>query len=124
MKYKQEVAAIWNNQVPKIGQADSVQGELLRAIEKLRDEAQRNGNQNWDDGFEILRQYLAEKLGSSDAHNLLAKRKIKKDLVRLADYSHPYTNDDLYDRLADVLVEWNKKHPEPIKRDKNLQLHR
>jgi hypothetical protein len=28
------------------GLADTVQGELLRAVEKLRDEAQRNGNVN------------------------------------------------------------------------------
>jgi hypothetical protein len=32
-----DVAAwIWHDLVPKSGQADTVQGELLRAIEKLR----------------------------------------------------------------------------------------
>ncbi len=41
---------IWSNYVPKSGQSETVQGELLRAIEKLRDEAHRNGNINWMTG--------------------------------------------------------------------------
>jgi hypothetical protein len=45
---------VWRTYVPKRGQATTVQGELLRANEKLRDESQRNGNINWDEGHEIL----------------------------------------------------------------------
>jgi hypothetical protein len=45
---------IWRQFVPSAGQAETVQGELLRAMEKLRDEAARNGNGNWDEGFETL----------------------------------------------------------------------
>lgn len=36
------------NYVPKSGQADNLQGELLREAEALRCEAQDNGNINWD----------------------------------------------------------------------------
>ncbi|MFI6600498.1 hypothetical protein ACIBHX_30000 [Nonomuraea sp. NPDC050536] len=32
--------------------------ELLRAVEKLRDEALRNGNINWSDSFERLVTFL------------------------------------------------------------------
>jgi hypothetical protein len=39
---------IWESYVPKSGQAETVQGELLRSIEKLADEAQRNGNINFN----------------------------------------------------------------------------
>jgi hypothetical protein len=117
MKYQDEAAEIWQALVPKSGQADTVQGELLRAIEKLRDEARRNGNANWDKGFESLRKYLEDNLGKSDAHTFFEKRKLNKDIKRLADYNHPYTNDDLYDRLTDALVEWNRKHPTPINRN-------
>jgi hypothetical protein len=35
---------IWKTYVPKSGQAETIQGELSRACEKLADEAQRNGN--------------------------------------------------------------------------------
>ena len=37
--------------MPKRGHARTFSGELLRAVEKLRDEAMRNGNANWDAGF-------------------------------------------------------------------------
>ena len=54
-----EVASwIWHNLVPPRGQASTVQGELLRAVEKLRWEAQENGNINWDEGFLILLSFL------------------------------------------------------------------
>lgn len=47
-KYFDECKYIWANYVPKSGQAQNLQGELLREIEKLRCEAQDNGNMNWD----------------------------------------------------------------------------
>ena len=56
--YFEEEKKIWQQFVPKSEQAETVQGELLRAVEKLRDEAIRNGNGNWDNGFEILLNYL------------------------------------------------------------------
>jgi hypothetical protein len=54
MDYLKEGKDIWSQFVPKSGQALTVQGELLRAVEKMRDEAVRNDNGNWDRGFEIL----------------------------------------------------------------------
>src|SRR5262249_48569009 len=62
MQYLNEAANIWRECVPKSGQADTIEGELLRAVEKLRDEAIRNGNQNWDPGFGILLSFLESKL--------------------------------------------------------------
>ncbi len=58
MEHFQEASAIWMQFVPRSGQAETVQGELLRAVEKLRDGAIRNGNTNWDQGFEILLAYV------------------------------------------------------------------
>ena len=52
-EYRELGRFIWQTYVPKRGQAATVQGELLRANEKLRDESQRNGNINWDEGHEI-----------------------------------------------------------------------
>ena len=42
-EYFEKAKFIWKNYVPKRGQSEFVQGELLRAIEKLRDKAQRSG---------------------------------------------------------------------------------
>jgi len=58
MSYETEARTIWKTYVPPSGQAKTVQGELLRAVEKLRDEAQRNGNVNWDDGHKILARFV------------------------------------------------------------------
>ncbi len=41
MQYFEEATRIWQTFVAKSGQAETVQGELLRAVEKLRDEATR-----------------------------------------------------------------------------------
>ena len=45
---------IWQTLVPNQGQAALVQAEVLRAIEKLRWEAQSNSNINWDNRFDML----------------------------------------------------------------------
>ncbi|NOV00028.1 hypothetical protein GC097_08370 [Paenibacillus sp. LMG 31457] len=58
MKYFEEAELLWKTYVPKQGQSETVQGELIRAIEKLRDEAQRNGNDNWDKCFVMFCDYL------------------------------------------------------------------
>jgi hypothetical protein len=65
MSYETEARRIWQTYVPPRGQAETVQGELLRAVEKLRDEARRNGNCNWDEGHEILTRFVRETLNAS-----------------------------------------------------------
>ena len=50
MRYLDEAKELWAKYVPQEGQADTQQGELLRAVEKLRHETMNNGNINWDDG--------------------------------------------------------------------------
>jgi hypothetical protein len=40
-EYFKKAKSIWQSYVPKSGQSEFVQGELLRAIEKLRDEAHK-----------------------------------------------------------------------------------
>ena len=61
-KYFDECNYIWKNYVPEIGQANVLQGELLRELEKLRYEAQNNGNMNWDKDFEYFCDFISETL--------------------------------------------------------------
>lgn len=115
---------IWHNLVPKSGQATTVQGELLRAVEKLCWEAQNNGNGNWDKCFEMFIDLLEETLGaetriSSDIH-----KSIKKDLKRLRDFESPYLEDDLYDRLTAAVVEYCKLNPALLQNPTNEQQYR
>lgn len=106
MHHFEEAKSIWQTYVPKRGQAETVQGELLRAVEKLRDESIRNGNANWDDGFEILLAYLTDRLTDPAAYSPEAIAGTKAALDRLRDYDHPYLEDDLYDQLGDRVVEY------------------
>jgi len=69
MKYFEEAKQIWVKYVPKSGQSDTVEGELIRAIEKLRYEAQNNGNVNWDLGFEQFCDYLWDVLNDTKTFN-------------------------------------------------------
>jgi hypothetical protein len=108
MDYLEEAGKIWKSFVPKSGQAETVQGELLRAVEKLRDEAARNGNANWDKGFEILLDYLESRLLDNHVFSKERQAEIRRILERLKDFDNPYLEDDLYDELADRVVDYYK----------------
>lgn len=101
-----------------------MQGELLRAVEKLRDEAQRNGNKNWDHGHEILANYVRSTLIDFGHFESSKQKEIIKDINRLLSYDQPYTEDDIYDRLCDRIVDFSIQNPKPIKHDYNNKLHR
>lgn len=120
-----EVAGwVWRNLVPKSGQADTVQGELLRAVEKLCWEAQNNGNGNWDDRFEMLIEFLASTLTSEARLPDSVRDSVVTDLAVLRDYERPYLEDDLYDRLTEAVVEFCRVNPLPMKRAKNPDQYR
>jgi len=124
MKYAEEAKHLWQTYVPKSGQADTVRGELIRAVEKLRDEARRNGNINWDRGHEILCSFIRDTLCDSGVFDKVAVAEIKSDVARLEDYEHPHCDENLYDRLTDRIVEWSQKHPDPIPHEHNPDLRR
>jgi hypothetical protein len=101
-----------------------VQGELIRAIEKLRDEARRNGNVNWDEGHVILAEYVRDTLLRSGLFDELATEEIGRDVARLLDAEYPETSDEPFDRLVDRAVEWAQAHPDPVPHTHNPALHR
>ncbi|MFB2638260.1 hypothetical protein ACE02P_09555 [Shewanella bicestrii] len=133
-----EVASwIWHNLVPQNGQSNTVQGELLRAVEKLRWEAQENGNINWDNGFLILIAFLENHLLNHPGFSEAERKVIKSDLSRLKNFlpveelddeadsgSLPYVEDDLYDRLESFVVSFARTNPQTIPNPNNPSLHR
>jgi hypothetical protein len=110
VQYFDEAKKIWEMFVPQDGQAETVQGELLRAIGKLRHEAIRNGNQNWDGGFEILLEYLEVRLLDPSVYEPTIVSATRAVLARLRNYEDPCLEDDLYDELADRVVEYFRFH--------------
>ncbi|MCZ8495090.1 hypothetical protein [Priestia megaterium] len=125
MKYFDEAKEIWVKHVPKSGQSDVVEGEVIRAIEKLRCEAQGNGNANWDKGFEMLVLYILDVLNDPAVFRSAVLAEIKADIhTLLTSTEDPYLEDDVYDRLTDRVIEWHMAKGGPIKREKNPQLYR
>lgn len=115
---------IWKHWVPKSGQADTVQGELLRAVERLRWECHNNGNGNWDSGFERLLEYLSETLGTSGSLSSAERAALERDLERLRDFEQPYLEDDLFDRVGSRIAQFARANPEPISRAEDPEQHR
>jgi hypothetical protein len=113
---------IWQTYVPPRGQADTVQGELLRANEKLRDEAHRNGNINWGAGHEILARYVLETLGAWPALPPDRKAQLRADIALLTVPDDPYFEDEAFDRVERCILDWCAAHPEPVPRAHNPAL--
>jgi len=123
---------IWENLVPSSGKADTLQGEVLRAIELLAWEAQNNGNLNWDREFDTLIDFLREVFTSSESviaatMSEEAKLSAAEDLHRLSHFllpteldsrvyieELPYVKEDLYDRLTEHLIDYCRQAPQFI----------
>ena len=143
-QYFDECKYIWKQLVPPSGQADTLQGELLREIEQLRSEAQHNGNVNWDEDFDRFCDHITQALSGRPELSQKEQQEIgcilaffkecgqyaaayqageisedALDPERLA-----YTADDLYDRVCDRIGKLQRLHPEPIPYVKNPAIHR
>jgi hypothetical protein len=92
-------------------------------VERLRDEAQRNGNINWDTGYEIFIGYLRRHLLSAPQFDRTACQEIEADLNRLSEFERPETSDAPFDRLSDRVIEWRHEHPQPLPHIPNPALH-
>lgn len=129
-RYTFEYNGLWKKLVPKSGQAKTVQGELVRIVGRLADEAYRNGNANWDRGHRAYLSYLSEHLLEGSVFDSRTVAQIKRDLKNIGDMgSHPYRlayqpGEDPYDRITDRVVEWCQSHPEDIPHKPNPKLSR
>jgi hypothetical protein len=114
MRYREEAAELFKRYVPRSGRADTEQGELIRAVEKLADEARRHGNAHWNEDFEHLAEFARDRLTASSLFDRAAKDEINADIDRILDFEHPERGEALYERLLDHVVEWARAHPNPI----------
>lgn len=143
-KYFKECKNIWKNYVPKNGQANNLQGELLREIEKIRYEAQDNGNINWDEDYSYFCDFINDSLSKEDIFTPEEKEEIKLimtylkecgmyaqkfyngeiseddvDMTRIA-----YIDDNLYNIICDMVGKLQKMHPLPLPYEKNNNIKR
>ena len=110
--------------MPLSGEAETIQGEIVRCISNLNEEATRNGWMNWDGGdvesIEVLRRYLPDEAVFSEP----VRQQIEKalDIVRYAGEQGADEGVFGYDELkflAQHVAEWcihydelTYKHPE------------
>lgn len=74
---------LWKKLVPAEGVANSVQGELVRAIGRLQSENFRNGMMNWGDGsghYEVFTDFVHATLKSEPSFTKLVKKVIDADV--------------------------------------------
>lgn len=143
-KYFQECKYIWKNYVPKSGQAQNLQGELLREMEKIRCEAQDNGNINWDEDYSYFCDFISAELSKQMIFSKEEKEEIgliMSFLKECGNYAQrfyqgeipdqdvdpdriAYTNDNLYNIICDKIGQLQKENPEPIPYEKNSNIKR
>lgn len=147
MKYFEEAKYIWKNLVPKNGQANNLQGELLRQLEKLRYEGQNNGNINWDSNFEYFCDFLNLTLCNSEALSDEDKLSVSNALLKIKTFGQiafsynngkisdeemeekynfqlAYTDDDLYDVVVDAIAVFYLSYKKPIPYEANPDIWR
>jgi len=115
---------LWRTYVPKSGQAETQQGELIRIIEKLDHEIRGNGKGNWDEQFTLLANTLRDSLISSRVFPEEIQKEIKNDVAELEIENEVYIDDDIYNRLTRRIIEWYWRHQEPVKHINNPKLRR
>ena len=139
-QYLEECKYIWKNYVPENGQSEVLQGELLREIEKLRNEAKDNGNINWDMDFSYFCENIKWKLSNMSIYTqeeLLKINLVMDYLKYTGEYasslgngadvmvnSIAYTKDNLYDIVADAIGKLQSVHPDSIPCDINYAIRR
>ena len=128
---EERFGTLWKELVPVGGEAETMQGEIVRAVGRLEDEYNRNGNVNWEPGgyhcefVEFLKRHLADP--STFDPSTVKEIKDAAEQVRLAAedleteivggekvQSQKRFADDALEILIKRSVEWCEKHPTPI----------
>jgi hypothetical protein len=121
LRYPHLVREIWDQYVPSTGgPATTVQGELLRAVENLRDEAQASGKARRHPDAHHRRAYkrqaifVRDTLLRSGLFDETESGRIRSGTQRLLKVSQPYVQDDVYDDLVDKVCVFYTHNPRPI----------
>jgi len=109
LRYPEIALKIWTELVPKTGTANTVHGELLQAVEGLRDAA-RNNARNRRQQKRTVR-FIRDTLIDSNVFDPTEIERIRSGTHKLIKTSRPYTSDDVYDQLVDQVCVFYKQKP-------------
>jgi hypothetical protein len=71
----------------------------------------------------LLVDFLRQKLVGENIFEEETAKEINDDLDRLSIKNRPYTEDDIYDRITNKIVDWYLKNPTEIPHKKNDELY-
>jgi len=120
LRYPELVREIWDQYVPAAGgPARTVQGELLRAVEHLRDEAhQQAGGRRPQNSHRKANKrqalFVRDTLLASGLFDPTESDRIRTHTQRLLKPTNPTPPDALYDDLVDKICVFYDRHREPI----------
>jgi hypothetical protein len=105
--------------VPASGPAETVRGEVVRAVNRLSREERRNGSANWNgnDYYENLAKFLADALLDTRVFDDDSRNRIAVDIQMLLDHgkgSNCPTIDVVFGRLLEDAVCYCQGLPEPV----------
>lgn len=89
----------------------SLSGEMLRAVETLRDEAQRNGNVNYKSSHKKMAVFVRDTLVKSGYFSQTDMERIRTGTGKLMKGRRPYKQDDVYDHLVDEVCVYHLASP-------------
>ncbi len=120
-KFQKEFDELWNNLVPHEGNADSLQGELIRIIGRLASEFYRNGNMNWETNpyYQKMANCLQTELCKyftddfdNEAISCYMYQIIQNGITGVTMY---VDGEDQYDKITDYVVIFCQRNKELIK---------
>ncbi len=103
--------ALWELLVPGRGQANTVQGEVIRISGRVAREVMDNGGMNWDNEYRKMLKYLLDCFAEG---NLLTEKELKEAQYIGKLISHSGEADDEPERLMELAVKWVAQNTEPI----------
>lgn len=104
--YFRDAQSIWRTQVPRTGPSATAEGEMLRAVEKLRLESLDNGKGNWDVQHDQLAAYLKARLDDDTVFPGTQRAEIAAVMLAITDRDHVCLDDKPFDYLADRVVDY------------------
>ncbi len=108
-KFPDIVKHIRRNLIPVRGEAESLEGEMLRELDILRDEAYRNGNVNYSSTHKGYAKFILDNLTTFTKTRNTDIIKISGAVKKLMIPEQPYLEDDVYDYLTDEICIFHQK---------------
>lgn len=108
--WEKQFEELWELLVPSKGNADTVQGEVVRIAGKVRDEIYRNGGGNWNIDFKKMLDAFYLHLTSENA---LSAAELEEAKTYIKDIRNTGFADDL-NFLCELATNWVRLNPIPI----------